>query len=167
VTTEPDALERMGGLLRDSILTSHAEKHTQEQKAIDKALEAAEKSEGHHRNAHTEAHTAHEKIHDVASQAHREQHAAEATAVSVAVAAMDRRLNDLGSIADRFSPNGQYVSIDAHRAELRTLEARINTVEKVMDRQEGAVNTWRWIAGFLGVGGIGAIVFAIVNRPLP
>ena len=46
------------------------------------------------------------------------------------------------------------------------LDGRIDALEKVIDHFEGAVNTWRGIAAFLGISGVGAIIYAIVqSRP--
>lgn len=121
----------------------------------------------------------HDKEHETAERTHRREHEAEAKAVALAVEGIDRRLDELNQlrkevVLDRsaFVERGTYkAESDALKVELRgkydALGTRIDALEKVMDRAEGSINTWRAIAGFLGLGGIGAIIWAIIQSGQP
>ena len=117
----------------------------------------------------------HQREHEAAERAHRREHDADQRALDLAVAGIDRRLDELNQlrkevITDRsqFVLHGGYESdIQALKVEFRgrndALGQRVDNLEKLLDRAEGAVNAWRWLAGFLGVSGIGAIVWALIN----
>lgn len=108
-------------------------------------------------------------------QAHRREHDAEDKAVELAVKGLDRRLDELNELRkDVVSDRSQFVTADTYKAELTAMKAelrgrsdanaaRIDGLEKIIDRAEGSLNTWRGIAAFLGVTGIGAVIYAIVN----
>ena len=119
----------------------------------------------------------HEREHEAAERAHRREHDADQRAIDLAVAGIDRRLDELNQlrrevITDRsqFVLHGSYeADLQAIKIEFRgkhdAVDARIDALEKIIDRAEGSINTWRGIAAFLGLGGIGAIIYAIVNAP--
>lgn len=119
----------------------------------------------------------HEREHEAAERAHRREHDSDQRAIKVAVDGVDRRLDELNQLRKEvISDRSQFVQAESYssdqsavKVELRgkydSLGQRIDAVEKLLDRAEGAANTWRWLAGFLGVGGIGAIVWAITQMP--
>ena len=117
----------------------------------------------------------HDREHEAAERAHRREHDADQRAINLAVQGIDRRLDELNQLRKEVvTDRSMFLSSETYAAEhnglkieLRTkvdaLGQRIDALEKVMDRAEGAVNTWRFIAGFLGVSGVAALVWAIVN----
>jgi hypothetical protein len=138
VADQPDALERMRDVLRETILEGHLEKHEMEQKAIEKALDQSEKSESHHRQAHTDAHLAHEKIHEVAAAAHSNQHVAEQRAIDVAVAAMDKRLDTMNGVWSQYRDAvGSFVSKEVFDARFRELEKQVGAERDARREGEG------------------------------
>jgi len=76
-----------------------------------------------------------------------------------------------GSLSDlraTFASRAEHDSLDARvtqfREELRALIA--NEREERREQQNlhtGSVDTWKWLAGFLGVGGVGAVIWALLN----
>ena len=121
----------------------------------------------------------HDKEHEVAERTHRREHEAEQKAVELAVDGVERRLDELNQLRKEVVlDRSQFVTAGTYGAENQALKvefrgkydalgARIDALEKVLDRAEGAVNTWRAIAGFLGLGGVGAIVWAIIQSGRP
>lgn len=119
----------------------------------------------------------HDREHIAAERSHRREHESDHHALSVAAEGVDRRLNELNDLRKEvITDRGQFMTVTAANAEHQavkvefrgkydSLGARIDAVEKLLDRAEGAANTWRFIAGFLGIGGVGAIIWAIVNAP--
>lgn len=117
----------------------------------------------------------HDREHETAERAHRREHESDQHAIKVAAEGVDRRLEELNQLRKEvISDRSQFVTaptfkaeMDAVKVELRGkhdgLGQRIDAVEKLLDRAEGAANTWRWLAGFLGLGGVSAIVWAIAN----
>lgn len=59
----------------------------------------------------------------------------------------------------------QYVKESAARVELAfsSLQGRLDSIEQLADRREGALATWRFIAGFLGVSGIVGVVLGLIS----
>ena len=118
----------------------------------------------------------HDKEHETAERTHRREHESDQRALKIAVDGVDRRLDELNGLRrEVITDRAQFVTMSAHDAELGTvktelrgkvesLSARIDAVEKLLDKAEGAANTWRFLAGFLGIGGVGAIVWAIANQ---
>jgi hypothetical protein len=117
----------------------------------------------------------HDKEHDTAERTHRREHEAEAKALLLAVDGIERRLDELNQLRKEvILDRSQFVLHGSYEAEQQAIKvefrgkhdqqsSRIDALEKVLDRAEGAVNTWRAIAGFLGLGGVGAIIWAIVQ----
>ena len=58
----------------------------------------------------------------------------------------------------------QYVKENAARVELAFagLQDRLNSMEQLADRREGALSTWRFIAGFLGLSGVVGVMLGLV-----
>lgn len=119
----------------------------------------------------------HDREHEAAEKAHRREHDSDQRAIKVAVDGVDRRLDDLNQLRKEvITDRSQFVQAESYasdqsaiKLELRSrhesLGQRIDAVEKLLDRAEGAANTWRWLAGFLGLGGIGTVIWAITQAP--
>jgi hypothetical protein len=58
----------------------------------------------------------------------------------------------------------QFVKENSNRAEVAhlSLQDRLNSMEQLADRREGALSTWRFIAGFLGLSGVVGVVLGVV-----
>ena len=118
----------------------------------------------------------HDREHSTAEHSHRREHDSESKAVELAVIGIERRLDELNQLRKEvILDRSQFVSSEAYGAELQAIKiemrgkndaqgARIDALEKIVDRAEGSLNTWRGIAAFLGISGVGAIVWAIANQ---
>jgi hypothetical protein len=117
----------------------------------------------------------HQREHEAAERAHRREHDADSRSIELAMQGINRRLEELNQlrkeviidrnqfvVASTYAAEHQAVKVE-FRGKSEALAARIDALEKVIDRFEGSVNTWRAIAGFLGVTGVGAIIYAIAN----
>jgi hypothetical protein len=88
----------------------------------------------------------------------------EEKARELAVTGINRRLDELNNLRSEVQTDrGQFVTRVEYDAKHEALMTTVDTMQKLLDRTEGAVNTWRWIAGFLGVSGVGAIFWALIN----
>ncbi len=117
----------------------------------------------------------HDREHEAAEKSHRREHDADQRALDLALTGLDRRLDELNGLRrEVITDRSQFMTTDTHKSELNALKvelrgrsdanaARIDSLEKIIDRAEGSLNTWRGIAAFLGVTGIGAVIYAIVN----
>ena len=117
----------------------------------------------------------HDREHVTAEVAHRREHESDNKAIQLAVNTVDQRLAALNELRQEvLTDRNLYIQRTEHgaelnamkaeyRAETKALSTRIDTVEKLLDKAEGSLNVWRFIAGFLGLGGIGAVVWALVN----
>jgi len=117
----------------------------------------------------------HDKEHEAAEKAHQREHQSEGKAVDLAVDGMERRLDELNQLRKEVVlDRSQFLTVSTwdaeHKAlknEMRTkqeaMDKRIDTLEKIIDHFEGSLNTWRGIAAFLGVTGVGAVIYAIAN----
>lgn len=85
----------------DDYRSAHDATHKAEQESVRTALDAEKQRDEDHRIAHSAAHDAHAVLHKVEAQAHKEQHAAEHTAVGVAQASMDKRLDAMNEFRDQ------------------------------------------------------------------
>jgi hypothetical protein len=123
--------------------------------------------------------SAHHRYHESVDRAHRETHAAEERALDVRSREVDRRLEDLNHLRDEVvSDRAQFLRSETFMAEHRllqqevrglmdTLTKRVDDAEKAIDRATGAVNTWRWIAGFLGASGVALLLWNLINLGHP
>lgn len=119
---------------------------------------------------------------DLKFESHEDRHRSEGSARKVAEGNVERRLTELNGLrAEVVTDRGTFVRVDALDGKLEAVDAKVNnradrnlskievldqrldTLEKAQQRAEGAVNTWRWIAGFLGMTGVGAFIFALFN----
>ena len=124
----------------------------------------------------------HEREHDTADAVHRREHEAEQRSLTLAAQQIERRLEDLNELrAEVLKDRAAFIQVDTYRAEHSALKAELlgqiekvraiaerigdslDTVQKSVDRAEGAVNTWRWIAGFLGIGGVALIIYSLAT----
>lgn len=117
----------------------------------------------------------HQRAHDRAEEAHRREHEAEARALDKGGEQLEHRLTELNKLREEVVlDRTQFVRADTWAAEHKALQQgfealveklalRIDAVEKAYDRAEGAVNTWRWLAGFLGIGGVALIVWSLAT----
>lgn len=107
---------------------------------------------------------AHLREHERDEEAHQRQHESDAKAIELAVSNVDRRLGELNQLRSEVTTDrNQFLTRVEYNARHETLEGRVDGLEKLLDKAEGAVNTWRWLAGFLGVGGIAAIIWALTQ----
>ena len=112
---------------------------------------------------------------EASEKSHRREHENDQKALRLATDGIDRRLDELNQLRKEVvTDRNQFVSASTYKAEHDALKvevrgkneatiARIDALEKVIDRFEGSVNTWRGIAAFLGVTGVGAILYAITQ----
>lgn len=117
----------------------------------------------------------HEREHDTAERTHRREHEAEQRSLELAANQVDRRLAELNELrSEVVKDRSMFLRVETYNAEhkalasqvdalVSALAARLDAVEKAFDRAEGAVNTWRWIAGFLGIGGVALIVWSLTT----
>ena len=124
----------------------------------------------------------HEREHDKADSVHRREHETEQRSLELAAAQIERRLDDLNELrAEVLKDRTEYVRLDIYRAEhgalksellaqidkvsglTEAIRASLDNVQKSLDRAEGAVNTWRFIAGFLGIGGVALIIWSLAS----
>ena len=144
----------------------HDREHQHEQKSLETALESEQRRLLAHREAHDAAHAAHEKLHEASDSTHDAQHKADEKALNLAVRNMEGRLDVLNELRGEVTQDrAQFVRVEVYRSDKEAMNTRIDTLERLIDRAEGAVNTWRFIAGFLGLSGIGAIVWALTQAP--
>lgn len=121
----------------------------------------------------------HEREHEAAERAHRREHDADQRAIDLAVQGIDRRLDELNLLRKEvITDRSQFVLNDSYASDLQALKVefrgksdslgqRIDNLEKIIDRAEGSINTWRGIAAFLGISGVGAIIWAIIQSGQP
>lgn len=111
---------------------------------------------------------AHQGAHDEHMHSHEREHRVTEQSLAKAEALMDKRLNALNELrAEVLSDRNQFMRVDLARATLDAFSARLDQSEAKIDKAEGALNTWRFISGFLGVGGAGAVIWAILNAATP
>lgn len=121
----------------------------------------------------------HEREHEASERAHRREHDANDKAIDLALRALEHRLEELNKLrGEVITDRSQFVLVGKHDADLTAIKVefrgkhdalgqRVDNVEKLIDRFEGSVSTWRAIAAFLGVSGVGAIIWAIVQSGRP
>ena len=108
----------------------------------------------------------HVREHERSEKAHQREHEAEEQARRLAVDGINRRLDELNQLrGEVVTDRTQYLTRVEYAARHEALTVRVDSVERMLDKAEGAVNTWRWIAGFLGIGGVTAIVWALTQGP--
>jgi len=103
--------------------------------------------------AHRELHAGEKELDLQKWEAHREQHSSIARNLTEYKSQSNEWRGSLSDLRGTF----------ATKAELEALNIRLDSVQKIMDRFEGSLNTWRGIAAFLGLGGVGAVVWAILQ----
>ena len=119
--------------------------------------------------AHREAHDGEKELEGQKWEAHSEQHASIARNLAEYKAQSNEwrgSLSDLrATFASRLEVEGLEGRLSAFREELRAMIATEREERREQQNlRSGAVDTWKWIAGFLGVGGVGAIVWALLQQ---
>ena len=118
--------------------------------------------------AHKDLHAAEKELGAQKWQAHVEQHAS----IARNLAEYKAQSNEWrGSLADLRSTFASVSSVEGLESQMRSTLAEVNRRidterEERRDQQNlrvGAVDTWKWIAGFLGLGGVSVIVYALLN----
>jgi len=117
----------------------------------------------------------HQREHEAAERAHRREHDADQRAIDLAVTGIDHRLNELNQLRREVITDRSLLvsreSYDADQTALKnevrsrhdTTTLRVEALEKIINRAEGSLNTWRGIAAFLGVSGVAAVIWAILQ----
>lgn len=117
---------------------------------------------------------------------HEHEHALSVVAVSKAEAGLDRRLEGMNQFraqldrqaADfitREAYDAQTDRFDAifraqaakHDSDNDALKDQVQTEREIRKSFEASVNTWKWIASFLGASGIGGVILLFVTRAHP
>jgi vacuolar-type H+-ATPase subunit E/Vma4 len=107
---------------------------------------------------------AHLREHERDQKAHQRQHESDAKAIELAVSNVDRRLGELNQLRSEVTTDrNQFLTRVEYNARHETLEGRVNGLEKLLDKAEGSLNVWRFIAGFLGLSGVAAIIWAVTQ----
>lgn len=113
----------------------------------------------------------HEQGHAFAKLAHEAEHAAIAKAIELADKIQDRA-NAAGNEwrATLTDNNAKYLTkaeadgmLSLTAASREALGNRITALERRADRAEGSIATWRFLAGFLGLGGIVSLALWLVT----
>ncbi len=118
--------------------------------------------------AHREQHESEKELAEAHWEAHRQQHDSIARNLAEYKAQSNEWRGSLSDLRATFASQATLDSIEAQmRAGMESLNTRIDTErEERRDQQNlrtGSVDTWKWIAGFLGFGGVGAIVWALLQ----
>lgn len=107
--------------------------------------------------AHAEEHRIHER-------AHEREHVTTELAIKTATTTLDKRLDGMNEFRDQLRDQAAtFVQRDAFTTTIAALRHEIATERESRKELAGALNTWRWLAGFLGVGGIGTVIWALSN----
>ena len=146
------------GLLRETILGAHLEKHALEQAGLTSAISEVQKRSDHDRLDHTEKHKTdqtaiekamdneqrrlaeHQVTHEAAHDAHSEKHESDKEALETALASEQRRLaahreaHDAAHAAhEALHDNANITHKDQHVAEYRAVEAAQASMDKRLD----------------------------------
>jgi len=84
-------------------------------------------------------------------------------ALVLARAELDRRLEDMNQFREENRRQASHsVSRDVHDSDIGRLEALIAVEREARQRAEGSLSTWRFIALFLGLPGVVALLLQLV-----
>ena len=71
-------------------------------------------------------------------------------------------LADLKTIADAVSRiDARLVRIEQHQ---ETTDKRLDAFQRLADKGEGAITFGKWLASFIGVGGVAALLMFVANK---
>lgn len=120
--------------------------------------------------AHAEKHVGEKELADQYRQSHADQHASIARNLTEYKAQSNEWRGSLSDLRQNFASRAEVEVLESRlgefREELRTLIATEREERREHQNiRSGAVDTWKWLAGFLGVGGVGAVIYAIANAP--
>lgn len=111
---------------------------------------------------------AHGEEHRIHELAHEREHRATETAIATATATLDKRLDAMNEFRDQLRDQAAtFLRRDAFDATVAALRSEIATEREARKELGGSINTWRFLAGFLGLGGIGAIIWALTQTQPP
>ena len=121
-------------------------------------------------DAHNEKHRSE---HDLAEQkwkGHADQHDSIAKSLVEYKAQSNEWRGSLSDLRATFVSRAEHDALDVRVNQFREeLRAAVATEREERREQQnlrtGSVDTWKWIAGFLGVSGVGAVVWALLNAP--
>lgn len=109
-----------------------------------------------------ERHRAHVEEHRIHEAAHEREHRATETAIATATSTLDKRLDGMNEFRDQLRDQAStFIRRDAVEAMIAGVRQEIATEREARKEMGGSLNTWRWLAGFLGVGGIAAVLWAL------
>ena len=87
-----------------------------------------------------------------------------AEALVLARAELDRRLEDMNQFREENRRQAAHsVGRDVHDSDVARLEALIAVEREARQRAEGSLSTWRFIALFLGLPGIAALILQLTS----
>jgi hypothetical protein len=96
--------------------------------------------------------------------AHRREHESDGKAIELAVDNLNRRLDELNKLrTEVVTDRSAFLTRAEYNAKHDAVLLRVDLMEKLIDRAEGSVTTWRFLATFLGIGGFVGLALAIVN----
>lgn len=111
-----------------------------------------------------ERHRAHVEEHRIHEVAHEREHQATETAIQTATTTLDKRLDGMNEFRDQLRDQAAtFMRRDAVEALVQSLRQEIATEREARKEMGGSLNVWRFLVGFLGVGGVAALVYALVN----
>lgn len=111
-----------------------------------------------------ERHWAHAEEHRIHERAHEREHATTELAIKTATTTLDKRLDGMNEFRSALTDQAStFVRRDAMEAIVVGLKGEIATEREARKELAGALNTWRWLAGFLGLAGTGTVVYAITS----
>ena len=118
--------------------------------------------------AHLQKHVGEKELTDQKWEAHREQHSSIARNLTEYKAQSNEWRGSLSDLRANFASRAEVEVLETRISEFREeLRAQIATEREERREQQnlrtGSVDTWKWIAGFLGVGGVATVVWALLN----
>lgn len=118
--------------------------------------------------AHAEKHKGEKELGDQKWEAHIQQHLSIARNLQEYKAQSNEWRGSLSDLRATFASLAALESLES-RVEAMREELRSQVATEREERREqqnlrtGSVDTWKWLAGFLGVGGVGAVIWAILQ----
>lgn len=111
---------------------------------------------------------AHSEEHRIHEAAHEREHMTTELAIKTATNTLDKRLDAMNEIREQLRDQAAtFVRRDAVETMVAALRQEIATEREARKEMGGSLNVWRFLAGFLGLGGIAALIYALANTPPP
>lgn len=109
-----------------------------------------------------ERYRAHAEEHRIHERAHEREHVTTELAIKTATTTLDKRLDGMNEFRDQLRDQAAtFVTRDSFTGSIAALRQEIATEREARKELSGSLNTWRWLAGFLGLSGIGALLWAL------